>query len=658
VLRTTARSFRLCPRFDGRCIAGALVLALITGWYLAAGTPANDAQAAPRAVNRKPSTPPAPPPVVRKVAIARVNVNEREKVLASAARIDKLVEANYKKYNIQPNPLTTDEQFVRRVYLEITGTIPTLRQVRGFVFSKDPEKRARLIDTLLNSPGYASNFYNYWGDILRLSDRVTNNIPGKPYQEWVKECLETNKPYDQFVYEMLTAEGKYFDNPATGYIVRDSGMPLDSLNNTVRIFLGTQIGCAQCHDHPFDKWTQREFYEMAAYTFGTRTRRAANDKSFGGKNVVTALREDLKKIDEKFDGGGKYNRFLFGNLVEVADNGAKLRFPHDYQYDDAKPNEVVVPQTLFDPPIVLKPGESPRVAFARWLTSPENPRFAMNIANRLWKKCFGVGQIEPIDDIRDESIPENPELMKFLTSEMIRVKFDMKEYLRIILNTKTYQREASREEFSPAETYHFPGPVLRRMTPEQVWDSFVTLAVFDPDKFPAEPAVVQSSILNVDLAQATAEELMKRDEVLREVTNYKNRNVREKDYRYKGMLLVRASELPVPAPASHFLRQFGQSDHESIETSSLEGSVPQVLQMFNGPITHMLLEPKSLMVTNVAAEKTIDGGIDVVFWSILSRRPSDEERNIAREEIQANGPAGFGNVVWALVNTRQFLFIQ
>lgn len=611
--------------------------------------------------NRKPAKKPEPPVQVpeRRVKIAPVDAATRARALASAARIDVLVDANCAKFKVTPNPIAGDEQFLRRVYLDLTGTIPTCKQVRMFTASTDSEKRAKVIDTLLNQEGYACNFYNYWADILRLKDnQITNNVPGRSYCEWVKESLETNKPYDKFVFEMITAEGKIWDNPATGYILRDSGMPLDAMNNTVRVFLGTQIGCAQCHNHPFDRWTQREFYEMAAFTFGTATRRGAGDKMFGGGNVVNRLREDLKKVDDKFDGGGKYNRYLLGNLFEVYDNGAKLVLPHDYQYDDGKPKQPVAPKTIFGPGITVEKGETPRVAFARWLTAPENPRFAKNISNRLWKRLFGAGLIEPVDDMKDDSKPENPELMDFLTSEMVRLKFDLKEYLRIVCNSKAYQREASTAEVTPGEDYHFPGPILRRMTAEQVWDSFITLAVTKPDEYQKEPARVEAKLLNVDLAKATAQVIYDHNQEMNSSDIRKSREARNKPYNYKGLLLVRASELPSPQPPGHFLRQFGQSDREAIEVSSEDGSVPQVLQMFNGPITHMLLEPESLMYKNVTSEKSPEGRIEVIFQSILSRRPSAAERQAALAEIKSHGDAGYGNVIWALVNTREFLFIQ
>lgn len=618
------------------------------------------ARAQQKPASAKPKKPAEPPPKVaeRKVTIAKVNPDTRADVRASAAKIDQLIEANYAAHKIQPNPPLSDELFARRVYLDVTGRIPNYKQLKAFTLATDKDKRARLIDQLLNTDDYASNFYNYWADILRLNEKLANNAPGRPYNEWVRVALETNTPYDKWVYEMLTAEGKLLEHPEVGYIVRDTGMPLDAMSNTLRVFLGTQIGCAQCHDHPFDKWTQHEFYKMAAFTFSTQARRGAGDKKFGGGNVVQKLRGELKKADEKYDGGGKYNRFLIGNLVEVFDGKNKLTLPANYAYFDAKPKSLVEPATILGPSAELHKGESPRIAFACWLTSRENPRFTKTIANRLWKKLFGIGLIEPVDNMKDDSVAENPQLLDFLGAEMQRVNFDMKEYLRILLNTKTYQREATRAEVNEAEPYHFPGPVLRRMTAEQVWDSFITLAVHNPDEYQIEPARVQTKLLDIDLAKVTAAEIVERDKELREATGKKARDARDKSHTYKGLLLARASELPEPLPPGHFLRQFGQSDRETIEGASRDGSVPQVLQMFNGPITHMLLEDKSLMAENIGSEKTPERRIDVIFHSILSRRATSDERQAALAEINKHGPPGYGNVIWALVNTREFLFVQ
>ncbi|MCG6154914.1 DUF1549 and DUF1553 domain-containing protein [Rubinisphaera margarita] len=621
----------------------------VAGLCLAGGTGFGQGRAKPK------NEVPVP---TRPIKIAPVDDKLAEQVRRSAFLIDRMVEANYKKQGVTPNPVASDEVWVRRAYLVATGTIPEYKHARAFIRSRAGDKDQRLVDELLEDPGYASQMYNYWADLLRLSERITNNVPGRPYIEWVRKCCEENKPYDEFVYEMLAAEGKIWENPAAGYILRDSGMPLDAVNNTVRVFLGTQIGCAQCHDHPFDRWTQKEFYQMAAFTFGTNTRRSAADKMFGGGNVVSRLREELATIDEKYDGGGKYNRFLSGNLMDVHDVNRTLVLPHDYQYEDAAPKSKVEAKTIFDPQPVVKAGETPREAMAKWMTAKENPRFTKTIVNRIWKKTFGVGLIEPEDDMRDDTVASNPELMDFLISEMHRLDFDLKEFQRILYNTKLFRRESTMVEIDLSVPYHFPGPVLRRMTPEQVWDSFITLATMDPNSYQPKPAMIDSTIMNIDMASVSAQEVFDRNNALNESNGYKYRKARDDVYKHEGLLLVRASEQPQPVPPGHFLRQFGQSDRETIQGNFDGGSVPQVLQMFNGPLTHLLLHEKSFLHHNVVSGRSPSDRLETIFLSILNRFPTDEERQVAEDEVRENGPAGYGNVIWSLVNTREFLFVQ
>jgi hypothetical protein len=603
----------------------------------------------------KESVPAAPQ---RQITIAKVDASKTDFVQTAAARIDALVEANYKKHGVEANPALGDELFVRRIYLDITGTIPTLEQTRAAISKRStPGWRAALIDQLLNTDGYASHQYNFWADILRLQDgRIMKSLTASPYNEWVRRSIETNMPYDKFVYEMLAASGKGLDNPATGYILRDANMPLDALNNTIRVFLGTQIGCAQCHDHPFDRWTQQEFYQMAAYTYPT----TYGQNVPGQRKMFAEAREAIRKADGNTLKGGnaKYRTIIEGNILAVADGPAKLKYPEGIDGEGVKAGEVVKPHAIFDPPIKISSSETPRAAFARWVTSPQNPRFAKTIANRLWKHVYGVGQIEPVDNMMDETVAENPELMTALTNLVVNLKFDTKEYLRILYNTKTYQREATRAEVDVL-AYHFPGPILRRMTAEQVWDSFVTLAAFDnPNAYHKPSSKGETNILSIDVAKTTGEELLKRLNDFQEYTSKKSQLARTADYVYKSLVLVRASELPTPLPPGHFLRQFGQSDRELIEGSNTDGSVPQALQMFNGPITHMLLEPDSLLAKNVLKESNQADQIDVIFLSVLSRRATSDDRRIATDEIRKYQKAGYGNIIWALVNTPEFLFIQ
>ena len=582
-------------------------------------------------------------------------------VRETAAKIDVLVAANYKKFNVKPNPKTTDEQFVRRIYLDITGTIPTFSQTALFLTSKDPEKRSKLIDQLLGSDGYASHFFNYWADVLRYTDNLNGNVKGDHYRQWIKQSLAENKPWNRMVYEMLTADGLIWKNPATGYLQRDANMPLDNMNNTIRIFLGTRIGCAQCHNHPFDRWTQKEFYQMAAFTFGTQGKAVATDTRFWKDNPNERLREDFYAIEqEEEDRRNSYYRFermLTYNQMIVNDQvDRKIKLPKDYAYTDAKPNEVVEPKVLFGKPVSLGKNESPRQGFARWVVQKDNPRFALTLANRLWKQCFGIGQIEPVDDMMDSTVAENPALMTLLETEMKTLGLDMKEFLRVIYHSETYQRQACFDEFQTGQPYHFPGPVLRRMTAEQVWDSFVTLASPTPFEYREMPAELVTTSMNVDLNTASAEEVLAAERAMNQAEA--NKSKRQKKYLYKGVLIARASELPSPVPPNHFLRVFGQSDRELISASSTTGSVPQVLFMFNGPITHMLLEKDSTIYGNIAKRDDVVNGVKAMFMTILNRVPTPEESQIAVEEVKRAGVAGYGNVVWSLVNTREFLFIQ
>jgi tetratricopeptide (TPR) repeat protein len=579
----------------------------------------------------------------------------------AAAKIDALVAANYKKFKVAPNPNTTDEQFVRRIYLDVTGTIPTFPQATKFINLRDHDKRSKLIDHLLGTDGYASHYFNYWADIFRYTDNLNSNVRGDHYRQWIKQSLAENKPWNHMVYEMLTAEGLIWENPAAGYLQRDAKMPLDNMNNTIRIFLGTRIGCAQCHNHPFDRWTQKDFYQMAAFTIGTQAQAGGTDTRYWKDNPNERLREDFYAIEqEEEDRRNSYYRFermlTYNQMILNDQVDRKITLPKDYAYSDAKPNEVVEPKVLFGKPVSLRKGEKPRQAFARWVVQKDNPRFALTLANRLWKQCFGIGQIEPVDDMMDSTEAENPELMTFLESEMKALNFDMKEFLRIIFHTETYQRQAYMEDLQTGQPYHFPGPVLRRMTAEQVWDSFVTLASPHPYEYREAPADIVTKPMGVDLNSVSAEEMLAAEKAMMQAEVSKSQ--RQKKYMYNGVLVARASELPSPVPPNHFLRVFGQSDREQISASSSTGSVPQVLFMFNGPITHMLLEKDSTIYNNIARREELLNGVKTLFLTILNRLPDAEETQIAVDEVKRAGAAGYGNVVWSLVNTREFLFVQ
>lgn len=401
--------------------------------------------------------------------------------VAASRKIDELLAAGWKKQNIQANPLVGDEVFVRRLYLTVIGRIPTLEEANAFLSSKDPAKRAKLIDTLLASDGYVHHFFNYWADVLRAqSQGGGDSTAAQNYLNYIRQSLRTNKPYDQFVRELVSSEGACFDTGAIGYYMRDRGMPLDNLSNTTRVFLGTRMECAQCHDHPFDKWTQKQFYQMAAFT---HTMNASGYRSASQEDVQKMIRQDKSLDKETQDlmrqALTEVNRPLRDTLV--VQNKGVLRLPHDYKYSDAKPKDVVPASAMFGKPVELTKDSNAIAEFGKWLTSAENPRFTTVVVNRLWKKVFGLALIEPLDELMDDSVPSNPELERFLERQMIAQKYDMKSFLRMLLNTGAFGR-ASTKEVPPATPYHFQGPVFRRMTSEQVWDSLVTLVNPLPDQ--------------------------------------------------------------------------------------------------------------------------------------------------------------------------------
>lgn len=642
-------------------VATLLILILVMG-LLVGPLPQSIANQKPGAnplLKRRKGKKPAPPksnlPTVKeqqKVDIVPVNPEWRAAALRSAARIDELVEAGLKQAGQKPNEPASDFHLMRRIYLDITGTIPTAKQAETYLRNKSEAGRIATIDALLNRPGYASRMYDWMADILRLVDKADNNTYLRPYSDWVKECLRDNEPWDEMVHAMLTSEGRVWDEPAVGFVLRDPGMPLDNLNNAVRIFLGTRIGCAQCHDHPFDRWTQKEFYSLAAFAGGIEYRPATKIK-LNPKEIDRAMASaDGKESNE----ARQAKLILRLNRGGIAHNDKKqLKFPHDYQYDNAKPDQVAVPAVLWGKAPAEVNNAERHTVFADWVASADNPRFSLTMANRLWQKAMGIGLIEPADDMRDDTVPSNPKLMEFLASELVRVKFNLKEFQRIIYYTKTYQRRATYDELDSVKSYHFPGPLLRRMTAEQVWDSLLTLTLPTPDGIlrPDDEDYIETISLD---SQTTPEQLIKKAQQLVDLRKEENKEKYKRQY--KGAELLRASELPQPLPEGHFLRQFGQSDRQTIADSHTDGTVPQLLTMFNGPVTHMMLEQGSVIYNEVTSEKKVDDQIDKIFLCVLSRHPLPHEKAAAQREMKSAGPAGYGNVIWALLNTREFLFIQ
>jgi hypothetical protein len=319
------------------------------------------------------------------------------------------------------------------------------------------------------------------------------------------------------------------------------------------------------------------------------------------------------------------------------------------------------------------------------MTSPDNPRFAMTIANRLWKLMFGVGVKEPVYDLDMPDDSNNPMLLYHLSKEMVRVKFDLRAFMRLLCNTQAYQREAITQQITMGEPYYFPGPVLRRMTAEQAWDSCVTLAIGDKvdnyklqraDKY-AELMLLQSSDMNVASLKAKIESMgdarrmfaqggnakasknPKRAAMMRRMQEMQGEE-EEVDHTkpqvLDGLVLARASELPQPERDQHFLRMFGQSDRQIADSGSDEGSVPQVLMLMNGEAQNVLRNQKSLVLSTAMEQSVPKKQIASLYLSFFSRMPTPDEMEEAEQALKTG--LSLSDLTWVLFNTREFIFVQ
>lgn len=594
-------------------------------------------------------------------------------IASAAADIDRLVGAVLTANKQSLNAPATDEQFLRRIYLDAAGRVPTAKEAATFLASNAPDKRAKLIDELVFSPSYTMQMFNWMADLLRVKDTFAKGVPAFTFEDWLKTRLAADTPWDKLVFEMVTADGRLCDNGATGFMLFDAEMPLDGVSNLMTTFLGTNMACAQCHDHPLAEWKQRDFYQMAAF-FGATDGKdeailgAINKASKGDAGLPKAA---VKKIAD-----------INAYRMEDTDK-QKLTFPKDYKYKDAKAGSPVTPSLIAwskgdkSLPIYNVNTKTPsqlRDEFARWLTSPQNPRFATNIANRIWKKAFGLGVIEPVNDIDDLAEASSPELMAHLTFVMKAAKFDLREVQRVIYNSKTYQASASATPDLGKAKYLFNGPLVRRLSAEQVWDSLIVTAVGtyadnvllrrgDDLKSMALPAgkVTLAEVKNaIDRAKkafggggkAAGGKKAAGGSALGLANGYEG----DKPISRFSLMLARASELPQPSPENHFLRLWGQGDRLLADSSTNDGSVPQVLQMMNGSVGKLVSDVRSAAVMDAMKAKTTDGEITSLYLSYLSRKPTSKELTAASKSLK-DGLA-LTDLAWVLANTREFLFVQ
>ena len=601
----------------------------------------------------------------------------------SALEIDRFIAAFYKKKKLPVPNVTDDATFLRRAFLVAIGRIPTAEEALAFIEIEDETKRAELVAYLMKTEGYSSHLTNWAFDLLRLRDRTqVSGADNAPYRNWIRTALDKNMHWDEFVTQLMSSSGNGWDpkTASVGYFTTDRGMPLDNLSNTMRIFAGSNMECAQCHDDPYGETERKDFYHLAAFTDGQNQVK---------EKYMMNLWYEL--VDGRFDRPEEYNagQVLLDRVYAMSVSGGgrgRIELPSDYQYRDGDPGETVGAKTPFGKSVRMsdrKDDGDGRLQFADWIVNRTGEQFSSVIANRMWERIMGKGVYEPVDEYVESSKTVYPELMSFLSSLMSDLNYDLRAYQHVLMLTKTFQFATNPNPSTLAAGDDFHGRKIERLTAEQIWDSLITLSIGDPDKKPIRSADKRIFVGGTPVLVGKMDMLELSDEVLAldseaEVRAYfkkflesvKNGGADLKGSGSMSMTMtevqsydkdspVRASELPSPAPREHFLYLFGASDREVVEGASKEPNVGQVLSMMNGFVQRQLVSNSDAYLF-----KSLKGATDEkekirrLYVAILNRPPTEEEMLWMLEEVKAQGEEGYRNIVSALVMSSEFLFLQ
>jgi hypothetical protein len=491
--------------------------------------------------------------------------------------VDKFVFAKLKQMSIPPSDLCADEEFVRRAYLDLCGLLPTAEEVQKFQADKAPDKRAKLIDTLLERPEYADFWALKWADVFRSSRKTIQLKGAHGFQTWLREHVAANTPFDAVIRDMLTANGSTYANPPANYyrIAKD---PTNLAETTAQLFFGVRMQCAKCHNHPFERWTQDDYYSMAAWFARVKVKKDAGAPAAAPQGTTSEVVFSSRDGEVKQPRSGKDMppKFLGGAVPTIA------------------------------------PGRDRRDVLAEWLTGAENPFFAKSVVNRIWYHLNGKGIVDPVDDFRDSNPSCNDELLEAMAKDFAASKFDVKKLVRTIMTSRTYQLSAQPNDFNKDDNKYFSHAVTKLLTAEQLLDALCDVTAV-PEKFGGLP------------------------------------------------LGTRAIQLPDGEVNHPFLKTFGQPARElacECERES-DSNLAQALQLINGPtINEKIRNPNNRLGKLLAEKKSEKEILDALYLATLSRLPSDAERQPALSHVAKNTDKrkAWEDVVWALLNTREFLF--
>jgi hypothetical protein len=497
-------------------------------------------------------------------------------------KIDEIIAAGYERAKVKPAPPADDAAFLRRASLDISGKIPVVNDARKFLAEKSPEKRADAVERLLSSPGYVNHFTNLWRDLLvpeaNQDFQRRYMLPG--IDRWLRKQFAANAGWDKIARELITLPmgnrndqmrfynyfGDQSASPMPFYMVKQ-GKPEDLAASVARVFLGVRLECAQCHDHPFGKWKREEFWSQAAFFAGLK--------------------------------GNRQGDFFFGPLTEVQDR-REMNIPNTDRVAQARFLDGKAPKWKF------KVGA--RTTLADWMTAKDNPFFAKALVNRMWSHFFGLGIVEPVDDLVDDNKPSHPELLEMLAREFVNHDFDLKFLIRAITLSRTYQLSSVAEGDKPADLRLFARMPVKGLTGEQMFDSLCV------------------------------------------ATGVRDNINRQQRFFFFGN----------QSPRQTFTEAFSEQEKKT----EYHTSIPQALTMMNNQMIAEATHPDRGLVLGAVTSSSFmsnAGKIEALFLAALSRKPRSDEaekflRYVERGGVSGNKKKALSDVYWALLNSTEFKF--
>jgi hypothetical protein len=505
--------------------------------------------------------------------------------------IDRHIDAKLKLLGINATARSSDTTFVRRAYLDLLGILPTSERAIAFVNDPSPTKRHELIDELLNRPEFADHWALHWCDLLRVEEKLLDEVGTEAFHGWIRRWVAAGRPMNEFARELVAAAGSTYQNPPTN-LYRALRDPLARGETIARVFLGYRLECAKCHNHPFDQWTQDDYYSWAACF----------------SQVDYEIIEN--KVRDKFD----KSEFIGEQIVK-----RKL----DAQVDNPRTRKPAAPQVLGrSEPAIASDGQTDRLApLADWLAAHDHRQLAATMVNRVWFHLMGRGLVDPVDDFRVTNPPSHPELLELLTSRFIEADFDLRTIIRWIMQSRAYQTASAADACDDVALNNYAANRIRRLTAEQLVDA-------------------RSQVLGIPV----------------EFNGYR--------------LGLRASQIPGvkkvrlrdsrPSAGDRFLTIFGKPQRLlacECERSD-EPTLNQAFLLISDESLQRQIDAGASRVTQLASSVSFDVAMTELYWSALSRPPTTDEIDQARQLAAATGdPTSIlQDVAWALLNSKEFLF--